>query len=778
MNKYKNRKLMLFLSLLLMFFVIGSVSATNESVSDVNVGQDDSIILGEAEYSSNDVVLDDLSDDSSDVEVINKSNCECCSFLIQENGETVYGFRQDSPLNGFGVQINEQNWNGLKIIKQEIDTTNTYFFHGIITENGWVASQGGSQYDSASRNIERIAATIITTNDISPIYLDQIRGILSGYGYGHFVVKAPDGRYGIAFHNTYLTGTLQAGQFLVVPNYSSSWYTGEYKTYASNPVDALIAICSYEDSGLNRRDLVTYDYKPHETSNGVFYGVDIFATNDNGRNVGLDTAGIVTHVWYKGQYFAASSIPQNPGKLYLGSHIFENQYCGSSLELINCPNYVVVGQNFDVYYRVTHVVSERTVSFDIGDNVDFVNAVVSSGSFNYDSSNHIVYWNLAANSEAKDIILTLKSKVRGNHKIHANLIDLPDEIDVEYHATDYGTVLTATDVNKYCGNPQKLNIRLTDIHGTPLTGEKLSILLNGKTYTRTVPDSGVVLMSVDLASGEYDAVISYDGVVGKNQTTANILINPTVFADNLDKYFKNGSQFYASFLDTNGNVLSNSKVNFNINGIIYTRTTDTNGTAKLNINLGPNNYTITSINLATGERLANSITVRPVIVDNYDLVKYYHNESLYSVNLIDGQGNPLANSVISFNINGRFYNRTTNENGTAKFAINLAPGNYIITAGFNGSFVSNDIFVLNRLLSNDLSMRYGDGSKFKVVVLNEQGGIAPGEVVTFNINGHIYNRTVAFNGVAALNINLGRGKYIITTYWNNYAVANTIVVNS
>ena len=155
--------------MVLFFCLMICVSAAG--AVDVN-SSDDSIILNDVEYSSEGVVSADLQDDSSDTEVINKSNCECCSFLIQENGETVYGFRQDSPLNGFGVQINEQNWNGLNIIKQEIDTTNTYFFHGIITENGWVASQGGSQYDSASRSIEQIAATIITTNDISPVYLD------------------------------------------------------------------------------------------------------------------------------------------------------------------------------------------------------------------------------------------------------------------------------------------------------------------------------------------------------------------------------------------------------------------------------------------------------------------------------------------------------------------------------------------------------------------------------------------------------------------------------
>ena len=244
---------------------------------------------------------------------------------------------------------------------------------------------------------------------------------------------------------------------------------------------------------------------------------------------------------------------------------------------------------------------------------------------------------MAANSEAKDIILTLKPKGNGDYKIHANLIDLPDEFDAIYHATDYGTVLTAEDVDKYYGNSQNLNIRLTDKYGTPLSGEKISVLLNGKNYTRTVQDNGMVSMPVNLASGEYDVIISYEGVIGKNQTTANSLIKPTIFAEDIEKYFKNDTQFYTSFLDSNGNVLANPKINFNINGVIYTRTTDANGTAKLNINLAPNNYTITSINLATGERASNLISVKSVIVDNYDLVKYYLNESPYCVNLIDGQ---------------------------------------------------------------------------------------------------------------------------------------------
>lgn len=55
-------------------------------------------------------------------------------------------------------------------------------------------------------------------------------------------------------------------------------------------------------------------------------------------------------------------------------------------------------------------------------------------------------------------------------------------------------------------------------------------------------------------------------------------------------------------------------------------------------------------------------------------------------------------------------------------------------------------------------MKYKDGSAFKVIILNENGGIAKNGVVTFNINGVLYTRNIDLNGIAKLNINLNKGK--------------------
>lgn len=50
-------------------------------------------------------------------------------------------------------------------------------------------------------------------------------------------------------------------------------------------------------------------------------------------------------------------------------------------------------------------------------------------------------------------------------------------------------------------------------------------------------------------------------------------------------------------------------VTFNINGVLYTRTTDSNGIARLNINLQVGTYVITST--YKGQNIANNIVIQP-----------------------------------------------------------------------------------------------------------------------------------------------------------------------
>ena len=157
--------------------------------------------------------------------------------------------------------------------------------------------------------------------------------------------------------------------------------------------------------------------------------------------------------------------------------------------------------------------------------------------------------------------------------------------------------------------------------------------------------------------------------------------------NDLVKYYRNESQFRVQI----NAPIQGQKIIFAINGVSYTRLTDGNGIVGLNINLNPGEYVITSS--YDGCRVSNKITVLPVLKAD-DLQMNYHDGSTFNVTLVDGQGSPLKGEGITFNVNGVFYNRTTDVNGVAKLNINLMKGEYIITSSYNGCNVANKITVV------------------------------------------------------------------------------------
>ena len=56
------------------------------------------------------------------------------------------------------------------------------------------------------------------------------------------------------------------------------------------------------------------------------------------------------------------------------------------------------------------------------------------------------------------------------------------------------------------------------------------------------------------------------------------------------------------------------------------------------------------------------------------------NDTQFYATFLSQGAKPLANTNVTFNINGVFYTCQTDDNGTAKLNINLNPGNYILTA--------------------------------------------------------------------------------------------------
>ena len=264
---------------------------------------------------------------------------------------------------------------------------------------------------------------------------------------------------------------------------------------------------------------------------------------------------------------------------------------------------------------------------------------------------------------------------------------------------------------------------------------------------------------------------------------------PSIDAFDITKIVRGPEAYEATMYDNFGEPLTNQKVNLEVNGVTYSRVTNNDGSVRMNINLMPGHYEIKASNPATGEYKISSIIILPNIVDNHDLTKYYKNDSQYYARILDSKGNSASSGeAVTFNINGVFYTRFTDDTGHVKLNINLNPGTYIITAEYNGYKTSNTVTVISTLheyseytenipydpYQHKLIYREG---VFRVVALDGQGNpIHDGAKVTFNINGVFYDRYTSEGGVARLNINLNPGVYIITAEFNGLKIAKSLIV--
>ena len=168
----------------------------------------------------------------------------------------------------------------------------------------------------------------------------------------------------------------------------------------------------------------------------------------------------------------------------------------------------------------------------------------------------------------------------------------------------------------------------------------------------------------------------------------NITVLSTIYGDDIVKFFRNGTQYCAKFLDGCGSPLVNASVTFNINGVFYKKQTDDNGMARLNINLFPGEYILTAIHL-NGEEKANIIKVLTTIsAEDISLIE--NKSGVFVLKTHDGARN------VSITINGVEYIVQTDDGGVATLNVSLSKGNHaVLSKNLNsGEEIFNTIYVM------------------------------------------------------------------------------------
>ena len=339
-------------------------------------------------------------------------------------------------------------------------------------------------------------------------------------------------------------------------------------------------------------------------------------------------------------------------------------------------------------------------------------------------------------------------------------------------------VIYGEDLSMYYKNGSRYEVSIYQdgkIINSQNNDSKVIFNVNGVNYTKELVN-GKASIGINLNPGNYTITTFYHYTDGLATKTNNIEVLSTILANDVVKFFRNGTQYCAKFLDGCGSPLVNASVVFNINGVFYKKQTDGRGMAKLNINLCPGVYILTAMHPDT-LMYGSNITVLSTILAN-DVVKFFRNGTQYCAKFLDGCGSPLVNASVVFNINGVFYKKQTDYEGVARLNINLFPGKYILTAMHpDGLMYGYNITVLSTIHGDDIVKFFRNGTQYCAKFLDGCGSPLVNAGVVFNINGVFYKKQTDDNGMAKLNINLFPGEYILTAiHLNGEEKANIIKV--
>lgn len=270
------------------------------------------------------------------------------------------------------------------------------------------------------------------------------------------------------------------------------------------------------------------------------------------------------------------------------------------------------------------------------------------------------------------------------------------------------TKIIANDLIKRQVEDKPLKVRLLDYYGNPMAMETVVFTINGRSYNRDCDNTGYASLNINLPIGSYTCTIRFNSVPGYSGCTAtvNVIVveryETRIISQDLIKTRNEAGKVTAQCLLYNDEPVKNRPLLFYINGVYYTRTTDNNGYASLNINLPRGVYSCKIINAYDDyyEYSETTNTVKVIsstFMDGTNISKMEDETAVYQCAVYDELGRVQCNVTIK--VNGVTYTRHTESDGLVKLNIRLPKGEYDIIAEFTGDESHTGSKVVNHISS-------------------------------------------------------------------------------
>ncbi|WP_407421469.1 transglutaminase domain-containing protein [Methanobrevibacter sp.] len=313
-------------------------------------------------------------------------------------------------------------------------------------------------------------------------------------------------------------------------------------------------------------------------------------------------------------------------------------------------------------------------------------------------------------------------------------------------------------------------ILLLDENNNPLANKNVYINVNNIIYPRITDAKGMSKLRINLDTGTYVVYYSFAGDTFYSQCSGSTTITvarKNVILTPLTKSVVTHSQKYlVKLTDNSYQPISNASVLISINGDTYTRYTNSDGIAKLNINLNPgyfysitasynpqsptpyNSKTITTSLAVYESNIASTITFSGT---------YFNKDTFLTVTLKTTGGNVITGRSVDLWINGNIYSNITNNQGNAFFKLNQATGVYGVSAMYASvahlsSYIYKLIYITDGNMNNDYQTWTDDYNDYQC--LNNTLIINLANQLTANCNSDLEKAVAIHSYVSRMNYRL------------------------
>ena len=359
-----------------------------------------------------------------------------------------------------------------------------------------------------------------------------------------------------------------------------------------------------------------------------------------------------------------------------------------------------------------------------------------------------------------------------------DVLSVSNDDELSASSTKISSTLDVSDTH-YAKSATYFKVTLKDTGGKAINNQKISLKVNGKSYSAVTDKNGVAsVKTAALAIGFYTVALNYAGSTkySASSLSKKVKVLSSISGSDITAYYGPVSKYSVTFWKNN-NALANTKVSFKVNGVTYTKTTNKNGVAELPVNLAPGKYSITIKNPYSKESVSKKyISKKDSTTLNGKTSTFMtpNKKHSFTVTLKSKHNVLIKGKKVTFKYDNKKVTAKTNSKGKATITLSgLKKGTYSISYSYSGdkfyskSSGSGKLYVGTKqtvkLSAGDLVMDYKDGSVYKAIVKDKSGNPLKNIKVKFTINGKTYTHKTNSKGIAKQSMGLKIGYYSIKT---------------